>query len=295
MHCFVVLAEELNFTRAARRLNMSQPPLSTLIQSLEREVGTELLSRTSRKMALTRAGEAFLLRARNILAQHQRSLLEIDEIKAGQHGMIEIGTTGSILRGGLADLLATFCRDHPRITVRIHEQSPTIQISEVISRRADVSFNRSIPADDELAYEFAWREELVALLPDTHPAAGQESVSIRELRHDAHVILRPDSSDFAAYVMSHLSSSGYRPRISQQVVDAQSIPSLIVAGFGVGVVPSAIARLTSGPLVFLPIRPDPPVSDVFAVYRQHDQTPALQVFLKAMREVLGKPPGGDRS
>lgn len=286
LHCFVVLAEELNFTRAARRLNMSQPPLSTLIQSLEREVGTQLVSRTSRKMALTRAGEAFLQRARNILAQHQRSLLEIGEIKAGQHGMIEIGTTGSILRGGLADLLAAFCRQHPRITVRIHEQSPAIQISEVISRRADVSFNRSIPADDELAYEFAWREELVALLPETHPAAGQESVSIRELRHDPHVILRPDSSDFAAYVMAHLSSSGYRPRVSQQVMDAQSIPSLIVAGFGVSVVPAAIARLTSGPLVFRPIRPDPPVSDVFAVYRQHDQSPALQVFLQAMRKEL---------
>lgn len=294
LHCFVILAEELNFTRAARRLNMSQPPLSTLIQSLEREVGTQLFSRSSRKMALTRAGGAFLLRARNILAQHQRGLLEIGEIAAGQHGMIEIGTTGSILRDGLAEFLARFCRDHPRITVRIHEQSPAIQISEVISHRADVSFNRSIPADDDLAYEFAWRDELVALLPDDHPAAGQESVSIRDLRDDPHVILRPDSSDFAAYVMSYLHGNGYRPRISQQVMDAQSIPSLIVAGFGVSVVPSAIARLTSGPLVFLPIRPDPPVSTVFAVYHQHEQTPALQVFLKAMREALDEVPAAGR-
>lgn len=288
LHCFVVLAEELNFTRAARRLNMSQPPLSTQIQLLEQEVGVELISRTSRRTALTRAGEAFLLRARNILAEHERGLLEIREIDAGQNGLLEIGTTGSILRGGLADLLAAFCRDHPRITVRIQEQAPAIQISEVITRRADVSFNRSIPADDELAYEFAWREELVALLPEGHPAAGRDSVSIQDLHRDQHVILRPDSSDFAAYVMSYLSGSGRRPKISQQVVDAQSIPSLIVAGFGVSVVPSAIARLSSGPLVFRPIRPDPPVSDVFAVYRRHDQTPALQVFLKAMRSALGR-------
>ncbi|MDP0926344.1 LysR family transcriptional regulator [Paracoccus onubensis] len=286
LQCFVVLAEEANFTRAARRLHMSQPPLSTLIQSLEREVDAALINRTSRRMTLTPAGEAFLQRARNILAQHERSLLEIREINAGQDGLIEIGTTGSILRGGLADLLASFCRDHPRITVRIHEQSPAIQISEVISRRADVSFNRSIPSDDELTYEFAWREELVALLPENHPAASQASVSLWDLRHDPHVILRPDSSDFAAYVMSHISSSGYRARISQQVMDAQSIPSLIVAGFGVSVVPAAIARLTSGPLVFRPIHPDPPVSDVFAVYRQHDRTPALNSFLTAMREML---------
>lgn len=288
LYCYVVLAEELNFTRAARRLNMSQPPLSTQIQSLEQEIGAELISRTSRKMSLTRAGEAFLLRARSILAQHERSLLEIREIGSGQDGLLEIGTTGSILRGGLADLLAAFCRDHPRITVRIHEQEPAIQISEVITRRADVSFNRSVPADDDLAYEFAWREELVALLPDTHPAAGQDSVAIGDLRHDPHVILRPDSSDFAAYVLSRLVADGHRPRISQQVVDAQSIPSLIVAGFGVSLVPSAIARLTSGPLVFRPIRPDPPVSNVFAVYRRHDQPPTLTVFLEAMRRTLKK-------
>ncbi len=288
LQCYVVLAEELNFTRAARRLNMSQPPLSTQIQSLEQEVGAELISRSSRRMALTRAGEAFLRRARNILAQHERSLLEIGEINAGQEGLLDIGTTGSILRGGLADLLAGFCRDHPRITVRIHEQAPAIQISEVITRRADVSFNRSIPVADDLTHEFAWREELVALLPDTHPAAGQDSVSIRDLRHDPHVILRPDSSDFAAYMLSCLVDGGHRPRISQQVVDAQSIPSLIVAGFGVSVVPAAIARLTTGPLVFRPIRPDPPASDVFAVYRRHDQTPALSVFLDAMRKALEK-------
>lgn len=288
LHCFVVLAEELNFTRAARRLNMSQPPLSVQIQSLEQEVGAELITRTSRKTALTQAGEAFLLRARNILAQHERALLEIREINAGQYGLLEIGTTGSILRSGLADLLAAFCRDYPRITVRIHEQSPVIQITELISRRADVSFNRSIPTGEDLAWECAWREELVALLPETHPAAAQESVSIRDLRHDQHVILRPGSSNFADYVLSRLIDSGHRPRISQQVMDAQSIPSLIVAGFGVSVVPAAIARLTTGPLVFRPIRPDPPVSEVYAVYRRHDQTPALMMFLEAMRRALDK-------
>lgn len=288
LQCFAVLAEELNFTRAAKRLNMSQPPLSTMIQILESEVGAELLSRTSRRISLTHAGEAFLRRARLILAQHERSLVEIREIGAGQHGMIEIGTTGSILRGGLADLLAGFCRDHPRITVQIHEQSPAMQIDKVISHRADVSFNRSIPSDDELTYEFAWREELVALLPDSHPAAGQDSVSLQDLRLDPHVILRPDSSDFAAYVMTWLSSGGFRPAISQKVVDAQSIPSLIVAGFGVSVVPSAIAWLTAGPLVFRPIRPDTPVSDVFAVYRKDDRTPALDAFLKAMRDRLAR-------
>lgn len=288
LRCFVVLAEELNFTRAARRLNMSQPPLSSQIQALEREVGAELISRTSRKVALTRAGQALELRARNMLAQYERGMLEISEINRGQYGVLEIGATGSILRGGLADLLAHFRQAHPRITVRVHEQSPTMQITEVITHRMDVSFNRSPPKDDELGHEVAWHEEMVALLPETHRLAAADHVSLQDLRDDDHVILSPDSSDFATYVISCLRAVGYQPRISQQVMDAQSIPSLIVAGFGVSIVPAAIARLTAGPLIFRPIRPNPPASDVFMVYHRYDQTPALQTFLAVMRELSPK-------
>jgi DNA-binding transcriptional LysR family regulator len=287
LQCFVVLAEELSFTRAAQRLNMSQPPLSTQIQTLERELGAELISRTSRKVTLTRAGELFRQRATNMLDQYERSLQEIREIQQGQDGMIEIGTTGSILRGGLSELLAGFAAAYPKITLRVNEQSPAAQINEVLSRRADVSFNRSVPRDEELAHEHAWREEMVALVREDHPFAGRASVSITDLREDQHVVLRPDSSDFAAYVMSCIVAAGYRPRVSQQVIDAQSIPSLVVAGFGVSIVPAGIARLTAGPLAFLPIRPNPPVSEVYVVYRRHDPVPALRLFLTEIRRKLG--------
>ncbi|WP_411035166.1 LysR substrate-binding domain-containing protein [Shinella sp. BYT-45] len=287
LQCFVVLAEELSFTRAAQRLNMSQPPLSTQIQTLERELGAELISRTSRKVTLTRAGELFLQRARNMLDQYERSLQEIREIQQGQDGMIEIGTTGSILRGGLSELLAGFAAAHPRITLRVHEQSPAAQINEVLSRRTDVSFNRSMPRDEELACEYGWQEEMVALLRSDHRLAGRASVSITDLREDQHVVLRPDSSDFAAYVMACIVAAGYRPRVSQQVIDAQSIPSLIVAGFGVSIVPAGIARLTAGPLAFVPIRPNPPVSDVYIVYHHNDPVPSLRLFLTEIRRKLG--------
>ncbi|EXL01849.1 LysR family transcriptional regulator [Brucella cytisi] len=279
LQCFVVLAEELSFTRAAQRLNMSQPPLSTQIQTLERELGVELINRTSRKVALTRAGKLFRQYATNMLVQYERSLQEMREIHHGQEGLIEIGTTGSILRGGLSELLSNFAQAYPQITLRIHEQSPQTQIDEVRRRRTDVSFNRSIPHGSELAYEHAWQEELVALVRSDHKLAGRTSISMTDLKDDPFVILQPESSDFAAYVMSYVVASGYRPRISQQVIDAQSIPSLIAAGFGVSIVPAGIAHLTSGPLVFLPIRPDPPVSDIYMIYHADDPAPALQLFL----------------
>ncbi|MCZ0964116.1 LysR substrate-binding domain-containing protein [Paracoccus benzoatiresistens] len=281
LQCFVILAEELNFTRAAKRLNMSQPPLSLQIQSLERTIGAALFQRTSRKMTLTSAGEVFLSRARSILAQHDRALLEVQEVLSGQHGTLDIGATGSILRAGLAELLAQFCRQHPLISVRLHEQAPALQVSDLLSGRMDVSFNRSVPFHEDLSCQLAWREELVVLLPSDHRLRAARTLSIDDLRHEQHVILRPDSSDFAAYILSFLTQGGARPRISQRVVDAQSIPSLVSAGFGIGLVPAGIAA-TAGPLIHRPIAPVPPVSDIFAVYRRGEGTPALAALLATL-------------
>ncbi|MBK4217954.1 LysR family transcriptional regulator [Paracoccus caeni] len=283
LHCFVVLAEELNFTRAAKRLNMSQPPLSLQIQSLERALGADLFHRSSRKMTLTQAGEVLQRRAKNILAQHDRAILEVREAIAGHHGVLDIGTTGSILRAGLADLLARFCREFPGITVRLHEEAPALQISDLISGRMDVIFNRSPPAHDDLTCELAWKEDMVVMLPADHPLGAQDTLSLDDLRSERHVILRPDSSDFAAYIMSLISHGGMRPRISQQVVDAQSIPSLVAAGFGISVLPAGIAKLTSGPLISRPIAPESPVSEIFTVYSRHQRSPVTETFLRMAR------------
>lgn len=287
LQCFVVLADELNFTRAAKRLNMSQPPLSLQIQALERTLGADLFHRTSRRIALTPVGEAFQRRARSILAQHDRALSEVREVMAGQHGSLNIGITGSILRAGLADLLASFCARYPGITVQLHEQAPALQVSDLISGRMDVIFNRSPPAHPDLTCDLAWQEDLVVMLPADHALCDRQAVALDDLLDQPHVILRPDSSDFAAHIMSLITRGKTRPRIAQQVIDAQSIPSLVAAGFGVSIVPAGIATLTSGPLAFRPIAPTAPVTDIFTVYPRSYDNPALAMFLAALAR--GKP------
>lgn len=285
LQCFVVLAEELNFTRAAKRLHMSQPPLSLQIQSLERSLGADLFERSSRRIALTPVGGAFLHRARSILAQHDRALAEVREVMAGQHGTLNVGITGSILRAGLADLLALFCASKPGISVRLHEQAPALQVSDLISGRMDVIFNRSPPAHADLTCELAWQEELVVMLHDQHPLCAKDAIALTDLLDQPHVILRPDSSDFATHIKSLITRGSRPPQISQQVLDAQSIPSLVAAGFGVSIVPAGIATLTAGPLAFRPIAPTPPVTDIFTIYRVAEENPLVAIFLADVRGI----------
>jgi len=283
---FVAVAEERSFTDAARRLNLSQPPLSQHIQSLEAALGTRLLHRTSRKVELTQAGEALLARARAIQQQIKSAEEEVRSIGAGLIGTLDVGATGSVLRGHLADLLAAYRKDAPRVRMTVHEQAPALQVAALLNRTIDISLNRSIPAEPGLTSEPAWTEEVVAALPRSHPLARRRRIALGQLASEDHIMLQPDSSPFARYVHQCCIDAGFLPRVSQQVVDAQSVPSLIAAGFGVALVPQSISRFTTDEIVFRRIRPSPPSADVFLVFRKDETSTVVHNFIMLARRFL---------
>ncbi|MCG2641377.1 LysR substrate-binding domain-containing protein [Bradyrhizobium sp. GCM10023182] len=290
---FIAVAEERSFTLAARRLNLSQPPLSQHVQALEAELGTPLLYRTSRKVELTQAGEAMLLRGRAILQQVKSAEDEVRSIGAGMVGTLDLGATGSILRGRLAELLAAYRQVAPLVKMTVYEQAPARQIAALLNRTTNISLIRGVPTERDLTSKLAWREEVVLAVPRTHPLAKRKRVALGELASEDHVVLDPDSSDFARHVQTCCVDAGFLPKVSQQVVDAQSIPSLIAAGFGVALVPQSIARFTTADIAFRPIRPSPPAADVFLVFRQDETSMVVHNFIKLALRYLGqrKKPG----
>ena len=283
---FIAVAEERSFTLAARRLNLSQPPLSQHIQALEAELGTSLLYRTSRKVEPTQAGEAMLLRGRAILQQVKSAEDEVRSIGAGLIGTLDLGATGSILRGRLAELLAAYREVAPLVRMTVHEQAPALQITALLNRTTNISLMRGNPSERDLTSKLAWREEVVLALPRTHHLAKRKRVALGELASEDHVILDPNSSDFARYVQTCCVDAGFLPKVSQQVVDAQSIPSLIAAGFGVALVPQSIARFTTADIAFRPIRPSPPAADVFLVFREDETSMVVHNFIKLAGQLL---------
>lgn len=277
---FIAVAEERSFTIAARRLNLSQPPLSQHVQGLEAELGTQLLYRTSRRVELTQAGEAMLVRGRAILQQVKAAEDEARSIGAGLIGTLDVGATGSILRGRLAELLAAYREVAPLVKMTVHEQAPALQIAALLGRTTNICLIRGIPAERGLTSKLAWREEVVLAMPRTHRLVRRKRIALGDLASEDHVILDPGSSDFARYVQSCCVDAGFLPKVSQQVVDAQSIPSLIAAGFGVALVPQSIARFTTDDIVFRPIRPSPPTADVFLLFREDETSMVVHNFIK---------------
>lgn len=284
---FVAVAEERSFTTAARRLNLSQPPLSQQIQALEASLGTRLFYRTSRRVELTPAGAALLARAWAIQQQVKSAEEEVRSVGAGLVGTLDIGATGSVLRGRLADLLAAYRREAPSVRMTVHEQAPSLQIAALLEGTTNISLNRSIPTEHGLLSELAWKEEVVVAMPHAHPLARRKRIALADLAAEDHIVLQPESSPFAHYIQKCCIDAGFLPRASQQVVDAQSIPSLIAAGFGVSLVPQSIARFTTGEIAFRPIRPSPPSADVYLVYRKDEASMVVHNFVKLARRFLG--------
>jgi DNA-binding transcriptional LysR family regulator len=285
---FVGVADELSFTRAAQRLRISQPPLSQQIQDLETILNTKLLLRTSRRVELTAAGETLHARAKSILDQVEAAALEAASIGRGERGRILIGATGSILRGGLADMLAAYRHEFPDVATTLFEQAPNLQLRALREKNTDVSFIRLRPGSDDFASELAWREDVVVAMSSIHRLAGHKRIALCDLRDEEYVALAPETSEFAASIRDCCVAAGFLPRVAHEVVDAQSITGLLAAGFGVALVPSSIARFTTNEITFRSLGASAPAADVYMVYRKDDQSAVLRALVGFARNFFSR-------
>ncbi|MFH6785190.1 MULTISPECIES: LysR family transcriptional regulator [Methylobacterium] len=283
---FVAVAESLSFTAAAERLGVSQPPLSQQVRDLEAELGTPLLWRTSRSVALTPAGAAFLPRARAILAQVEEASAEARAVGAGRTGTLDLGLTGSILAGPLGRLIRLFGERYPAVLVRLHEMPPGEQPAALHAHRTDLGFLRHPPDDPSLRRLRAWPEAVGVALPAGHRLASRREIALSDLSGEAFVSLRLRDSRFATSLRDACLAAGFAPRLVQQVVESASLVNLVAAGLGVALVPESVGALPRPDIAYRPLAAPAPAADVFALYR----APASAVtenFLALMREHAG--------
>lgn len=280
---FVAVAEELSFTAAATRLGVSQPPLSTQIQDLEYELKTQLFVRNKRRVELTAAGVAFRNYAGAILAQVDEAVEKTYAIGRGQVGELDLATTGSVLLGPLAGLIARFQAGMPHVLVRIQEMPPLEQELALHARKIDISFLRGPTGDPALVTELAWPEKVGLALPQSHPLAGNGEIALADLRDEKFVFLRLKDSRFARYLRDCCVEAGFAPNISQQVVESHSLLSLVAAGLGIALVPEAVRELARPGIIYRRLVEPAPVADVMMLYRD-DRSAAVDRFLIETRD-----------
>jgi DNA-binding transcriptional LysR family regulator len=294
---FVTVAEELHFGRAARRLHLSQPPLSMQIKSLEQELGTPLLLRTQRRVELTAAGEAFLKEAREILVRVSAAAETARRAARGETGQLEVGFVSIADYNILPPVLREFRQRSPGIRLSLREATTDVQLRELVEERMDVGFLLTPVADERLQVLPLLRERLVAALPERHPAAqGSGRVSLKRLA-DSPLILFPRHMAPRLHdnIIGICSAAGFAPRVEQEAVQMQTIISLVSAGLGIALIPESLRHLGRTGVVYRPLRERSPLTEIALAWRARDSRPALQRFVAAVQSVTPAVHKGDRA
>src|SRR5262245_37927652 len=187
---FAILAEELNFGRAAERIGIAQPPLSKQIAAMERQLGVVLFRRTKRKVALSEAGLALLPAARRILADLAQAEATAQQAARGEAGNLRIGYTGvTVFARMLSDLIRRYRRQFPGVTVSLLELHTVEQLAALVDGRIDLGFVRLplVDADERIAVRELYAEPLIAALPADHPAARRARVPLSALASEPFI------------------------------------------------------------------------------------------------------------
>jgi DNA-binding transcriptional LysR family regulator len=297
---FVTVAEELHFGRAARRLHLSQPPLSMQIKSLEQELGTPLLARTQRRVELTAAGAVFLKEARDILARVSAASEAARRAARGETGELAVGFVSIADYSVLPPALREFRLRNPGIRLVLREATTDVQLRDLIEERADLGFLLAPVPDERLQVLPLLRERLVAALPERHPAAaGRGRVSLKRLA-DSPFILTPHHMAPRLHdsIMSFCAEAGFTPRVEQEAVQMQTIISLVSAGLGVSLIPESLRHLGRTGVAYRPLRERSPLTEIVLAWRARDSRPALQRFVAAVQSVTSRsaarPPAGSQ-
>ena len=279
---FVVLAQELSFTRAAQKLHVSQPPLSFQIASLEEELGTRLFDRTSRSVQLNAAGRAFLPHAQAVLERLEQARTQVRQVAQGFEGSVHIGLAGSHFLGPLPHFIAEFRRSRPQVDVVLHEMMPATHLQALRDGAIDINLLRSPSEHPGLHAQLLWRDPVVVALPPGHRLATRKRIGLADLQAEALVMLRPGSSVYAQKVFDACVSAGFVPRVVQQVIEVPAMVNLVAAGLGVALVPASLARKYSDAVSLCRLSGTTLSGDVYALHREGATQPAALQCLQAL-------------
>ncbi len=289
---FVAVAEELHFGRAAKKLHLSQPPLSQQIRRLEDLLGTTLFTRSSRAVRLTEAGEAFFERARRILRNVGRDLEETRSIGRGEVGSLHVGFVGSAMLTLLPLIFRAYGEQSPRVQLHLHESFTSRLAEGLTNGTLDAGILRDADEDASLSLTTLWSEPYVAVLPAAHRRSRQKSISPESLREELFVYY-PRTAGIRAFEkpLTLFEEHGFRPRIVQEASHWLTILRLVGAGLGVSIAPACVGGIASPEVVCLPIRGAKIVSQVQLARRAGDARPVVEHFAAIAAAFAGNPQG----
>lgn len=284
LRSFLVLAEELNFTRAAARLHMVQQALSAQISQLEEELGAALFVRTTRRVELTPAGHALLASAPAALGTFDSALQQARAGADGDVGTLSLGLLATALLDFTPMLLRAFAKDRPNVEVSIRSIAFDDPTGGVRSRATDAALVWRPFDETGLSCEPLFTEERVAVLPADHPLARQKRIDAGALAAEPWVWVENMDEQARAFWTLSAERGGHPPRIGATIAGFEDLFAAVRAGRAVAASPKSIAgTLPWKDLVTRPVRGLAPAIGVVC-WRTADRSPIVRAFVDCAKQ-----------
>ncbi|MCO4272935.1 LysR substrate-binding domain-containing protein [Pseudarthrobacter sp. HLT3-5] len=279
---FLVVADELHFGRAAERLHITQPPLTVAVRRLERELGVQLFERTTRRVALTAAGEAFKDRVQAAVADLDDAAGDVADVAAGKSGKIRVGFVSSASYTAVPEAIRAFRQHRPRINLVLNPLTSGEQIEQLLNGNLDLGLIRDPGDVPGLSLELLSTEDLVLVLPETHRLAAAEEVRPQDLEGEPMILfpyrLMPG---FVARVLRLFDPLPTPPVVIQQAIHQETVLGLVAAGLGISVLPESVQRFQMPGVTTCRFAGRPQTE--LHIARPYGQSPAVDDFILCLK------------
>ncbi|HIH2744779.1 TPA: LysR family transcriptional regulator [Burkholderia lata] len=287
LRCFLAVAEELHFARAAERLHIEQSPLSRTIKELEEELGVVLFARTTRNTRLTRAGKLFLEHVRRVFAALDQARDSVKSAANGFHGQLRVALSDGITPSRLPALLALCRQEEPEVEIRFFEVPLSQQIKGLHDDLYDVGFAQSNECGDGIVAIPAWSDTLMVALPDRHPLLAYKRIPLDELLRYPLVLCDPHVCEgHAKHIERLLRRTETEPLIAERVTSCGLMMALVSAGFALGLAGAAhIAASRESGVVARPLALRVPPLTTYLLRLDRDPSDELARFIERVQTI----------
>ena len=286
LRCFIAVAEELHFGRAARRLHIEQSPLSRTIRKLETTLGVTLLSRTPRGATLTWAGRVFLDDARRIMLSVEQAVASAKAAASGSQGILRIALSRDIGRARLSALLALCREESPQVNIRLSEVPLTELVQGLNANLFDAGFAMVNEVEDGIIAEPLWADPLVVILPARHPLVAFKEVPLQEVVSYPLVLCDPRACQGCGRQSERLFRSVDVQPPAEYVASHGLMLALVAAGYGLGFSTAAhLAACQQADVVIRPLAGQSASLTTYLLRTEGSMTEPLQQFIERAERV----------
>ncbi|WP_338557803.1 LysR substrate-binding domain-containing protein [Acinetobacter sp. KS-LM10] len=284
LRSFLIVAEELNIGRAAKRLFIAQPPLSKQIQQLEDELGCKLFERIPKGLNLTPEGEIFVIEAKKVKLAIEQAAAAVCKSNQGSLGKIHIGFSGALPSVVLPKLFNQTKKFYPNIDFEIHRKANSNLVLESVAN-GDLDAGMVLLPISTLgiSYTIISRHRLIAAVPVTHPLASRKFINVSELRDEKFITNHAYKGSVIREVFIHAcQEAGFNPRIVKEADDTHSILILVAANYGITLTLEGLENIQLDEIRYIPLEDNHTFIDLAVVWREGNPSILLKNALSTL-------------